>query len=452
MASQPPARDSQPTPNSPSSPSPAEPNTGEARRTTVPGVVPLDDAASSKQRHITYAGVPAGLAKYGLGAWYLIGIGLVVAFVVFATAHIQMVFTAVFVALVITSLLSPMVGWLSRRMPRAAATAISLVATFIFFGGLLFYIGYSVSTEWNDLSAKFSHGLDQIFDFVSKTPFGGSFENKELNEDLQDVMATVMKWIQDNAGSLATQAMSSASTMALFFTMFALAIFVAIFFLTSGKKMWLWFINLVPAKNRINLHRSAIAGWATFSGYARGTIIISVTDGVLAGILLIILGIPLAAPLAVLVMIGAVIPLVGAPAAMIIAMIVALAADGLAKAAFVGIGIALIGQFEGHILQPLVMGRKVSLHPVVVAIGVAAGTFLAGLLGAIIAIPLIAVIWEVHNVLRHPDPPFTLEQLDAIERVELQREREEAAQAATVREKAKRARKKTETRAKKRLN
>ena len=164
----------------------------------------------------------------------------------------------------------------------------------------------------------------------------------------------------------------------------------------------------------MNLHRSATAGWKTFSGYARGTIIIAVTDGIFAAMLLFALSIPLAAPLAVLVMIGAVIPLVGAPAAMVIAMIVALAADGVVKAAAVGIGIALIGQFEGHILQPLVMGKQVSLHPVAVAVGVAAGTFLGGLVGAIIAIPIIAVIWEVYKTLRHPDPPIkSLEELEA---------------------------------------
>lgn len=365
--------------------------------------------------HSMVAGVPSGLTKYGLGAWYLIGIGLVVAFVVFATAQVHMVFIAIFVALVITSLLWPLVTWLSTKMPRALATALSLIATFLFFGGLLFYIGYSVTTQWNGLSSKFTYGLTQVFDFLGKTPFGNGLAHKELNQNLQDVMNTAMNWIQDNAGDLATEAMNSASTMALVFTMIALAIFVAVFFLLSGQKMWLWFVNLVPAKNRTNLHRSATAGWRTFSGYARGTIIIAVSDGVLAAILLFALGIPLAAPLAVLVMIGAVIPLVGAPAAMVIAMIVALAADGIVKAAIVGIGIALIGQFEGHILQPLVMGRQVSLHPVVVAVGVATGTFLAGLLGAIIAIPLIAVIWEVFKVMREPDAPLdSVEELDAL--------------------------------------
>ena len=100
--------------------------------------------------------------------------------------------------------------------------------------------------------------------------------------------------------------------------------------------------------------------------------------------------------------IGAFIPLIGAPTAMILAMIVALAAKGIVTAAIVGLGIALIGQIEGHILQPLIMGHQVSLHPVVVGIGVMVGTFTAGLLGAIIAIPIISVIWSIFSELYVP--------------------------------------------------
>ena len=126
------------------------------------------------------------------------------------------------------------------------------------------------------------------------------------------------------------------------------------------------------------------------------------TDGLFAAIFLQILGVPVAPALGILVFIGAFIPLIGAPTAMILAMIVALAAKGIVTAAIVGLGIALIGQIEGHILQPLIMGHQVSLHPVVVGIGVMVGTFTAGLLGAIIAIPIISVIWSIFSELYVP--------------------------------------------------
>lgn len=171
--------------------------------------------------------------------------------------------------------------------------------------------------------------------------------------------------------------------------------------------MWVWFLNQLPARGRSSWLVAGEAGWSTFSGYTRGTVIIAITDGLLAFVLLSILGVPLAAPLAVLVLIGAFIPLIGAPAAMVIAMIVALAANGVIQAAVVGIGIALIGQFEGHVLQPLVMGKQVSLHPVVVALAVTGGTLSAGILGAVIAVPLVSVAWAVYSRLHTLDPPMT---------------------------------------------
>ena len=351
--------------------------------------------------------VPRWLSKYGLGAWYLIGIVLVISGIVFVTAKIELVFIAVFLALVATSVLWPIVSWLARFMPRPLATALSLFGAFGVFGGLMFYVGYSVSGEWNDLAAKFSDGVDTIIDFLERGPMPWHLTRQEITDGVKELVDKGTTYVQENAGDLASQVLSNAGTVAIIFTILALSLFIAIFFLTSGDKMWLWFLNLLPARNRENTHRAAAAGWLTFSGYARGTMIVAVSDGIFAFILLWILDIPLAAPLAVLVIIGAFIPLVGAPAAMVIAMVVALAAGGVGKAAIVGIGIALIGQFEGHVLQPLVMGKQVSLHPVVVAVGVTAGTFAVGLFGAIIAIPIISVVWAVYRTLSNPDPPMS---------------------------------------------
>jgi hypothetical protein avisC_09431 len=107
------------------------------------------------------------------------------------------------------------------------------------------------------------------------------------------------------------------------------------------------------------------------------------------------------------VFIGAFIPIIGAPLAMLVAMVVALASGGFVTMIVVGVGVAGIGQIEGHILQPLIMGRQVSLHPVVVIIGVALGTYASGLLGAIVAVPLISVAWSVYSELHTKDAPVT---------------------------------------------
>ena len=220
-------------------------------------------------------------------------------------------------------------------------------------------MGYSIANQWTDLTKQFSDGIGQITDFLEN----GSLPFSITNEQIAEWISNGQKWVQDHAGDLAGQAAAGAGSVVEVFTALALAIFCTVFFLARGREMWTWFLNQLPARVRDSWKTAGGAGWYTFSGYTRGTVIIAVTDGILAFILLSILRVPLSAPLAVLVFIGAFIPLIGAPLAMVIAMIVALAANGLLSAAFVGIGIALIGQFEGHILQPIVMGKQVATPP-----------------------------------------------------------------------------------------
>lgn len=351
-------------------------------------------------------GVPRWIRKYGTIAWLLIGIVIVVGMVVFATSRIQIVFIAVFISLVVTSVLDPVVTWLARYVPRGLATVLALLGSFLVVAGLFTYVISSVAGQWESLANRFSDGIDTILKFFESGPLPFHFTQAEINDAINQAVAQATTYVQQNAGDLAGQVLSNAGAVALVFTVMALSLFLTIFFLARGGWMWRWFLNQLPAKNRNRTHVAATAGWYTFSGYARGTMIVALADGIMAFILLSIVGVPLAAPLSVLVFIGAFIPLIGAPAAMIIAAVVALAANGFVDAIIVTIGVALIGQIEGHILEPLVMGKQVSLHPVVVALGVTAGTFLGGLLGAIIAIPVLAVTWAVYSAIRSVDPPM----------------------------------------------
>jgi predicted PurR-regulated permease PerM len=308
----------------------------------------------------------------------LAGIGVVF----YGTAQVQLLFVAVFIAFVFTAVLRPVVEFYARGMPRPLATALGLLTGFLVLAGMVFYVGYSVANQWQDLSRQFSDGIDQIVDFLEHGPLPVSITNEQIAEWID----TGREWVQQHAGELASQAAASAGSVVEVFTALALAVFCAIFFLARGQEMWTWFVNQLPATVRDSWKTAGGAGWYTFSGYTRGTVII------------------------------AFIPLIGAPAAMVVAMIVALAANGPIQAAVVGIGIALIGQFEGHVLQPLVMGKQVSLHPVVVALAVAGGTLTAGILGAVIAVPLVSVVWAIWSRFHQPDPPMEVE--EAVEEVE----------------------------------
>jgi predicted PurR-regulated permease PerM len=223
--------------------------------------------------------------------------------------------------------------------------------------------------------------------------------------------------VTQNGGSLAGQALGGASVAAEVLTGLALAVFCSVFFLNSGSRIWDWLLTQVGGNN----HRwdgAARAGWATFAGYTRGIVIIAGTNAALVCVALLILRVPLALPLALLTFFATFIPLIGAPIALFVATLVALAARGPLIALLVLALIVLIGQIEGHLLQPLVMSRAVNIHPLAVALSVASGTVIAGVIGAVVAVPLVAVTWTVWTTLKthagwdnqraetkqHPDP------------------------------------------------
>lgn len=377
------------------------------------GATPAAKRVAGARRNPSVVGyeqsAPHWLRAMAGWSWRILVVIAAIALVFWATAKVLLVFIAVFLALVFTAVLRPVVNGMSRVMPRGLAVALSLIGAVLVVLGLLTYVGFSVAGQWTRLGEQFNDGIQAILELLESSPLHLTV----TNEDVQGWLDQAQRWIAENSSEIASQALSSASSVGLVFMVLALATFCTVFFLSRGTEMWGWFLNQIPSRMREPWYIGGGVAWYTFSGYTRGTVIVAAADGVLAVIALLILGVPLAAPLAVLVFIGAFIPLIGAPLAMVIAMIVALAANGVVNAILVGVVIALIGQFEGHILQPLVMGKQVSLHPVVVALSVTGGTLVAGILGAVIAVPLIAVAWAVFARLRHVDPPTDLAQLES---------------------------------------
>lgn len=336
-------------------------------------------------------------------SWRLLVLAFAVGLVFVSAARIQMLFIAVFIALVLTAVLRPVADTLAKIMPRPLATAVSLLGALAVVAGLFTYIGVSVAGQWVRLSKQFANGIGEIADWIgrSKLPIDSSkLTAKNALQQGQD-------WVNQNSGQIAGTVFQGFGSVIEVLTTIALAIFLAVFFITSGRNMWVWFLNELPIRMRPGWRTAGSTAWDTFSGYTRGVFMIAATNGTLASIGLALLKVPLAAPLGVFVFMATFIPLVGAPLAMVVAMVVALAANGPGTAIAVGLMIAGIGQLEGHVLQPLVMGRQVSLHPIAVALSVTAGTLLAGILGAVVAVPLVSVVWAVFSHLRQADLPTT---------------------------------------------
>ncbi|TQL60922.1 putative PurR-regulated permease PerM [Oryzihumus leptocrescens] len=335
-------------------------------------------------------------AGYG---WRLIVVAAAVYLMFAAAARLTFVAVAVFVGLVITALLRPVVDVASRVVPRGVAVPAALLLTLALIAGVFTFIGSSVAVQSQSLGAQFADGLADIERSLAASPL-------HLRAvDLTRMGEQARTWLTSNGGSLAGHALGGAGVAIELLTGLLLAVFCSIFFLSSGDRIWAWLLGQTTGDGR-RWDIAARAGWATFAGYTRGVVIIAGTNAVLVCVTLLVLRVPLALPLALLVFFAAFVPLIGSPVALAVATLVALAARGPLIALLVLALIVVIGQIEAHVLHPLVMSRAVRLHPLVVALTVACGTVLAGVVGAVIAVPLVAVTWSMWNAWRtRPEQP-----------------------------------------------
>jgi predicted PurR-regulated permease PerM len=306
----------------------------------------------------------------------------------------ELIFVALFIALIFTSLLRPPVNLLARFMPRSLALVITALVGLGLVGGLFWFAGNSVADETSSLSTEFHGGLMRIEHWLEAKPF------RVNPSTLSNLQGKLTSYVSGHRTTLINQALNGASRIVDILTVLALAVFCAIFFTNSGDKMWGWFQNQLPDSVSGTWKRCGTAAWHTFAGYTRGIILVSAANAIMVGIALKLLHVPLVLPLTILEFIASFIPLIGSPVAMAVATVVALASQGLTTAIIVLVLIVVFGQIEGHVLQPFVMGWSVRLHPVVVAVSVIAGTLSAGLLGAVVAVPLVSIAWAVIKELR----------------------------------------------------
>lgn len=336
----------------------------------------------------------AWLRSAGDLSWRLIGIMAAVALVFYAVSMVRLVFVAVFLALVLTAVLMPLGNFYDRAMPRALAIGASLLTLLLVVGSLASYVVASIVGRWDELGDELGSGIVDLIPLVQGLPFVDGLGGPD--EWLKDGAA----WVEQNSDALIDGALVSAGSVAEGVTAVVLAVFCTVFFLSTGSSMWQWFLAQVPAAGRDQWQAAGRAGWATFSGYTRGISFVALTDAVLAGTFLAIVGVPLALPLSVVVFLAAFVPMVGPVAAIVISSVVALAAEGPVTALVVAIGMVVIAQLDANVLQPLITGKQVSLHPVVMALVVTCGTVVFGLLGAVVAVPLAAVTWAVFSTVR----------------------------------------------------
>lgn len=309
--------------------------------------------------------------------WILMRVGIVV--------------VAALVALILASAVYPLVGWLVRkRWSRLLATLAAFLSTLVLLGGVVTGIVFAVRSEWDELSASAVGGWDELRRFARTGPI--PVDTASIDSALQKATGFV------TSGTFLGGALSGLGAATGFVTGAVLMIVVLFFFLKDGPLLWNFTLRWFHGTTRAKLAESGDRAVQLLGGYVRGTAAVAAVDAVFIGVPLAILGVPLALPLAVIVFVGAFVPIVGASVAGTLAALVALVTSGPLIALVVVAIVVLVNQLESNLLQPLVMGRALSLHSLVVLLALAVGTIVSGFFGAILAVPLTAVAWSVIQI------------------------------------------------------
>lgn len=340
-----------------------------------------------KDRKKMKSEIPSRL-DYAAGvSWRVLAVIGVIAVLVFIIIELKVIIIPFLVALLVTALLYPLVQWLKRKkVPNGLAVAIGLVVLTLILSALVFVVVKQVQSAYPQLQDQFQTSFNEARTVLSGEPF--NIEVSEINRFVDDAGA----FVQENSGTFIAGISSAGSTAAHFVAGIFLAFFAVIFLLLDGKNIWKWMVGMFPRRSREKVTEAGARGWSTLISFVNSQIKVAGVDAVGIGIGALLLQVPLAIPIAVMVFLGSFIPVVGAVITGMLAVLLALVFNGWV-AALLMLGVVLLVQFiEGNVLQPFLMGKAVKVHPLAVVFAVAIGSLLAGIPGALFAVPIVAVL------------------------------------------------------------
>ena len=375
-------------PTTPASDDTAADSTGEETRDQATSV-PERDAAPSIPVELPEhdVAVPRGIRVAAAWGWRAIVLAIVLYGLGWVARYLSEVLIPVAVAILLTALLSPVANRLRIwRLPRAAATAVTVLGGLVVIAGVLTLIGIQIATQSSSLSDNVVAGFNQLVTWLKNGPL-------HISQDWFNVDAwgtRIQNFVKDSGETLARYAGEISSKVGHFFAGLAITLFALFYFLYDGRGLFRFVLKLVPISARERVDGAARQGWRSLSSYVKATILVAFVDALGVLVAALIIGVPLAPALAALVFLGAFVPIVGAFVSGTLAVIVALVVLGWVKALIMLGCIILVMQVEGHVMQPFLLGRAVKLHPLAVILAIAAGIIVGGIIGALLAVPLLA--------------------------------------------------------------
>jgi predicted PurR-regulated permease PerM len=336
--------------------------------------------------------VPHGLRFAAAWSWRVL---LVVA-LVFVFLRLFTMFSVVLVPVIIGLLLSAVASPIVDRiqtwgLPRSVATLIVIFTGIVLLIALITLVAQQFTSGFGDLRDSFNDSLDKLQGYLTNL----GLSQRQLSDSFSRVQDAVSG---SSGGNLSDTVLKATTTAGHLLAGLFIVLFSTIFFTYDGRNIWRWFVRLFPELARDRVHGSGEKAWAVLTSYVRATLVIAFVDAVGISLVALLLGLDLVLPIAVLVFLGAFIPVVGAAISGIVAVAVALVSQGPVAALIMLGGVIAIQQLEGHVLQPFLMGRLVRLHPLAIVVVIAIGSLAAGIFGALIAVPLTAI---VNTVAKH---------------------------------------------------
>ena len=346
-----------------------------------------------------YNRVPSWLQTGAAWSWRLLLLALALYLIARAIGVLYIVVVPCTAALLLTALLQPLTARLRRAgLPGLAATWCTLFIAAAVVGGLVLLVTNRVSADYPTLVTETRHTTAQVESWLSGAPF--HVKNSSVKKALNDIPSYLSKHKSLVEGTVLTGGKIAAE----FFGGLVLMLFVMFFLIKDGERIWTWLLGALRPETARRVDRAGRAGWLAVVYYMRGTVAVAAIHALVIGLTLYFMDAPLVIPLAVLVFVAAFVPLVGLLVAGAIAFLVVLAAKGWVDAVILLIVLIVEDQLEGHLLQPQVVGRVIRLHPLAIILSLAVGGVLAGIAGAVVAVPIVAVITRALPELRRSEP------------------------------------------------
>ncbi|MCS6711183.1 AI-2E family transporter [Brachybacterium sp. EF45031] len=348
------------------------------------------------------AEIPLGIRRFAAWGWRLLVIVAALAVLLCLVSKITDIVIPVLIAVLLTAMLAPLVRLLTQHtfLGRAAASAVAMLCLVLVVSGMFTLAGRQLIAQFADIQEKAVAGVQQLTDWANTT--------LGIDDPMIDsAIAELQTRLEANADALLSGALSTAATVGNILTGMLIALFTLFFLLSGGLGVWRWVVGLLPPEARVPTHEAFRRGWKALSAYVRTQILVAAVDAVGIAIGMVALGLgSYAVPIWLLVFLFSFIPLVGAIVSGAVAVLLMLVLKSWVLA-LVMLGIVLaVQQIEGNVLQPILMGKAVELHPLAVFLGVTLGAMVAGIPGALFAIPLAAFVnaTQLYLVGRDPSP------------------------------------------------